>query len=47
MSHRTSHGVLEKTMKFSFDAIVYIQLEARASAVEILIKKFTLFSDEP
>ena len=47
MNHRTSHGVLEETMRFCFDARVYIQLETRTSAVEILIQNFTLFSDDP
>ena len=46
--HRSSHGVLEETMKFCLGARAYIQLGARASAVKILIPKFfTLFSDCP
>ena len=34
MGHGSSHGVLEETMKFCFDARVYIQLGAKASVVK-------------
>ena len=44
MSYRTSCGFSEETLKFCFDARVYIQLEARAYVAEILIQNFTLFS---
>ena len=47
MSHMTSHRVSLETVKFCFDARVYIQFEARASTGEIVIQNFTLFSDEP
>ena len=34
MSHGSSHGVSEETIKFCLEAMVYIQLGARASAVK-------------